>query len=125
VDLKACCAKPADIFLRLWSSDIGDSFRRNRKTAGVPALLPPAPVVKRKQDAMMIKQEPQALLLGPGDDFSAASNETEVAEALEEYQMFLDFAGEELGLFHGRHGYFSLFPPLDVLTEASLDTAFK
>ncbi|CAD6250110.1 unnamed protein product [Miscanthus lutarioriparius] len=125
VDLKACCSKPGDIFLRLWSSDIGDSFRRNRKTAAVPALLPPAPVVKRKQDAMMIKQEPQALLLGPGDDFSAASNETEVVEALEEYQMFLDFAGEELGLFHGRHGGFSLFPPLDVLAEASLDTAFK
>ncbi|CAD6254516.1 unnamed protein product [Miscanthus lutarioriparius] len=118
VDLKACCAKPVDIFLRLWSSDIGDSFRRNRKTAGVPALLPPAPVIKRKHDAMMIKQEPQALLLGPGDDFSAESNETEVAEALEEYQMFLDFAGEELGLFHGRHGGFSLFPPLDVLAEA-------
>ena len=39
--------------------------------------------------------------------------------------MFLDFAGEELGLFHGRHGGFSLFPPHDdVLTEASLDTAF-
>ncbi|EES05835.1 transcription factor MYB41 [Sorghum bicolor] len=131
VDLKACCAKPADIFLRLWSSDIGDSFRRSRKTAAaapaVPALLPPAPVVvKRKQDAMMIKQEAQAPLLGPvGDDSSAASNETEVAEALEEYQMFLDFAGEELGLFHGRHGGFSLFPPLDVLAEASLDTAFK
>ena len=109
-------SNPADIFLRLWSSDIGDSFRR--KTAA-------APVVKRK-DAV-IKQESQALLLGPGgDDSSAASNETEVAEALEaEYQMFLDFAGEELGLFHGRHGGFSLFPPLDVLAEASLDTAFK
>ncbi|AQK73061.1 Transcription factor MYB17 [Zea mays] len=114
VDLKTACARPADIFLRLWSSDIGDSFRR--KTAA-------APVVKRK-DAV-IKQESQALLLGPGDDSSAASNETEVAEALEEYQMFLDFAGEELGLFHGRHGGFSLFPPLDVLAEASLDTAFK
>ncbi|RCV07515.1 hypothetical protein SETIT_1G250900v2 [Setaria italica] len=110
-------SKPADIFLRLWSSDIGDSFRR--KTAA-PAL--PAPPVKRKDDVVMIKQEALALP-APGDDSSAASNETEVAEALEEYQMFLDFAGEELGLFHGRYGGFSLFPPLEVL-EASLDTAF-
>ncbi|KAJ1280155.1 hypothetical protein BS78_04G209900 [Paspalum vaginatum] len=120
------CNKPADIFLRLWSSDIGDSFRRNR-TASRPALptLPAAPV-KRNDDATIIKQEPLALP-GPGDDSSAASNETEVAEeaALEEYHMFLDFAGEELGLFHGRHGGFSLFPPLEVLAEASLDTAFK
>jgi len=106
-------AEPADIFLRLWSSDIGDSFRR-RKTAAPPAL------VKRK-DAAVIKQEAPALP-GPGDDSSAASNEK---EALEVYQMLLDFAGEELGLFHGRHGGFSLFPPHDnVLTEASLDTAF-
>ncbi|RLM80618.1 MYB transcription factor [Panicum miliaceum] len=104
-------SKPADIFLRLWSSDIGDSFRR--KAAA------PAPV--RRNDVVIIKQEAQALP-GPGDDSSAASNET---EALEEYQMFLDFAGEELGLFHGRHGGFSLFPPHDdVLAEASLDTAF-
>ncbi|PUZ76780.1 hypothetical protein GQ55_1G317500 [Panicum hallii var. hallii] len=104
-------SKPADIFLRLWSSDIGDSFRS--KAAA------PAPV--RRNDVVIIKQEAQALP-GPGDDSSAASNET---EALEEYQMFLDFAGEELGLFHGRHGGFSLFPPHDdVLAEASLDTAF-
>jgi transcription factor MYB, plant len=118
-------SNPADIFLRLWSSDIGDSFRRKTDTTpAVPAL--PAPVVKRKDTA--IKQEPRALLLGLRDDSSAASNdnETEVAEALEaKYQMFLDFAGEELGLFHGRHGGFSLFPPLDVLAEASLDSAFK
>ncbi|KAL6911894.1 hypothetical protein ACP4OV_000699 [Aristida adscensionis] len=103
--------KPADIFLRLWSSDIGASFRK------VAAPLPP-PTTKNDA-AVVVKQEPQGL---PGDDSSAASNET---EAMEEYQMFLDFAGEELGLFHGRHGGFSLFPPLDVLAEASLDTAFR
>lgn len=62
------------------------------------------------------------MLPGAGDDSSAASNEMDAAAA--EYQMFLDFAGEELGLFHGRHGGYSLFPPLDVLSEASLDTAF-
>ena len=109
---KAAASKPADIFLRLWSSDIGDSFRR--RTAA-----PPAPV-KRKDDAAVIKQEARAQP-GPADDDSSAAS----SEALEVYQMFLDFAGEELGLFHGRHGGFSLFPPHDdVLAEASLDTAF-
>uniref|UniRef100_A0A0A9BVE3 Uncharacterized protein n=1 Tax=Arundo donax TaxID=35708 RepID=A0A0A9BVE3_ARUDO len=112
-------SKPADIFLRLWSSDIGDSFRKVAAAAG-PTPAPAAVNKNQKKDAV-VKQEQQAL---PGDDSSAASNEMEVTEALEEYQMFLDFAGDELGLFHGRHGGFSLFPPLDVLAEASLDTAF-
>uniref|UniRef100_A0A0A9D936 HTH myb-type domain-containing protein n=1 Tax=Arundo donax TaxID=35708 RepID=A0A0A9D936_ARUDO len=109
-------SKPADIFLRLWSSDIGDSFRKAAAAGPMPA---PAP--KNQKKGAVIKQEQQA---APGDDSSAASNDMEVAEALEQYQMFLDFAGEELGLFHGGHGGFSLFPPLDVLAEASLDTGF-
>ncbi|CAN6232636.1 unnamed protein product [Urochloa humidicola] len=115
-------AKPVDIFLRLWSSDIGEAFRRNRKAAAA-AALPAAPVKRSNKDAaVVIKQEGPAG--GGGDDSSAASNETEVAEALDPYQMFLDFAGEELGLYHGRYGgfSFSLFPPPDLLAEA-LDTA--
>jgi myb proto-oncogene protein len=83
----------------------------------------PTPVVNRRN--AMIKQESQELLIGLGDDSLVASNETEVAEAWEEYQMFIDFAGEELGLLRGWHGGLSLFPPLDVLAKASLDMAFK
>jgi transcription factor MYB, plant len=99
--------EPADVYLRLWSSDIGDSFRKASASA-----------------KKIIKQEQQA---GPGDDSSAASNnEMEVAVALEEYQMFLDQAGEEMGIFHGRHPDYAMFPHLDVLTaEASLAAAFK
>jgi myb proto-oncogene protein len=98
-------AKPSDVFLRLWNSDIGSSFRKV------------APPVSVKEEALL-----------PGEDSSAASDENEM-DAAAECQMFLDlaceeFAGDELGLFHGRYGGFSLFPPLDVLTEASLDTAF-
>ncbi|TVU29042.1 hypothetical protein EJB05_20584 [Eragrostis curvula] len=106
--------KPADIYLRLWSSDIGDSFR---KVAKAGSSLPPA-----NKDTAVIKQERRS-----GDDSSAASSEMAVALALEEYQMFLDLAGEELGLFqgNGRYGDFSLFQPLDVLAEAPLATAFK
>ncbi|KAL5208795.1 hypothetical protein ABZP36_033230 [Zizania latifolia] len=114
----ATAATPADVFLRLWNSDIGDSFRKLSAAAAAGTGSPPPPVDATKD---MVKQE--AAL--PGDDSSAASNEVEAAEAMDEYQMFLDFAGEELGLFHGRYGGFSLFPPIDVLVEASLDTAFK
>ncbi|CAM0945061.1 unnamed protein product [Alopecurus aequalis] len=98
-------AKPSDVFLRLWDSDIGSSFRKV------------TPLVSVKEEAVL-----------PGEyDSSAASDE--MVDAAAECQMFLglaceEFAGDELGLFHGRYGGFSLFPPLDVLGEASLDTAF-
>nr|CAB3447361.1 unnamed protein product [Digitaria exilis] len=132
--------KAADIFLRLWSSDIGDSFRRRKTTeAAPPLLMPAAPVVVKRKEVVAIKQEEaqSSLPAGPSggggvEDSSgtswASSNETEVAKEMEgyyDYQTFVDnFAGEELGLFHGRYGGFSLFPPIDVLAEASLDTAF-
>ncbi|CAL4968002.1 unnamed protein product [Urochloa decumbens] len=119
----AAANKPVDIFLRLWSSDTGDAFRR--KTAAA------AKRNSSKDAAVVIKQEalPPSLFPGPsggggGDDSSAASNETGMAEAMDQYQMFLDFAGEELGLYHGRYGGFSLFPPPDVLADA-LDMAFN
>jgi transcription factor MYB, plant len=98
--------EPADVYLRLWSSDIGDSFRKAAASA-----------------KKIIKQEQQAV---PGDDSSAASNnEMEVAMALEEYQVFLDQAGEEMGMFHGQYADYAIFPHLDVLTEAPLAAAFK
>ncbi|KAK3158576.1 hypothetical protein QOZ80_2AG0138960 [Eleusine coracana subsp. coracana] len=109
--------KPADIYLRLWSSDIGDSFRK---------AVAKERNFKKNDTTAIVKHERQAAM--PGDDSSAASNEMEVAMALEEYQMFLDMAGEEMGttMFHGRYGDFSLLPQLDVLTEASpLAVAFK
>ncbi|GJN21696.1 hypothetical protein PR202_gb09199 [Eleusine coracana subsp. coracana] len=112
--------KPADIYLRLWSSDIGDSFRKK--------VAKERNVVKKNDTTAIVKQERQAAIMPGGDDSSAASNEMEVAMALEEYQMFLDMAGEEMGttMFHGRYGDFSFLPQLDVLTEASpLAVAFK
>ncbi|GJM85661.1 hypothetical protein PR202_ga02133 [Eleusine coracana subsp. coracana] len=99
------------------SSDIGDSFRK---------AVAKERNFKKNDTTAIVKHERQAAM--PGDDSSAASNEMEVAMALEEYQMFLDMAGEEMGttMFHGRYGDFSLLPQLDVLTEASpLAVAFK
>ncbi|BAS79994.1 transcription factor MYB17 [Oryza sativa Japonica Group] len=114
----AAATSPADVFLRLWNSSIGDSFRKLAVVAAGSSSPSRADVTK---DA--VKQEEEAA--PAGDDSSAASNEVEAATmAVDEYQMFLDFAGEELGLFHGRYGGFSLFPPVDLL-EASLETAFK
>ncbi|KAE8785098.1 myb-related protein Myb4-like [Hordeum vulgare] len=90
---------PSDVFLRLWNSEVGDTFRRKSaaREGSAPregALPAPAP------------------LPPPGDDSSAASNVTTAVTA-EEYQVFLDMAAEELGLFHG--GGYSLYPPADGL----------
>ncbi|PWZ43510.1 Transcription factor MYB102 [Zea mays] len=95
-----------DIFLRLWNSEVGDSFRGATAQqghgpeagagAGVPALLPE---------------------LG-GDDSSAASTYEAEAAADDGYQAFLDLAMEEFALLHGRLGAFSAFPQADVFAEA-------
>ena len=103
-----------DIFLRLWNSAVGESFRCSAQgqgaaaargpaaEAGAPAALPPAALPSG----------------GGGDDSSAAS--TNGTEAADDYQAFLDMAVEELALLHGRLGVsFSAFPPADVLAEAS------
>ncbi|XP_062184145.1 transcription factor MYB17-like [Phragmites australis] len=100
-----------DIFLRLWNSEVGESFRSSvvqgqgpdpaASAVGLPAL--PA----------------------PGDGSSAATS-TIATEAADEYQAFLDLAVEEFALLHGRLGAFSVFPPADVLAEAScLFTPFE
>ncbi|RCV34701.1 LOW QUALITY PROTEIN: hypothetical protein SETIT_7G179800v2 [Setaria italica] len=98
-----------DIFLRLWNSEVGESFRgtaHGPAEAGAPALLP----------------APRG-----GDDSSAAS--TNGTEAADDYHAFLELAVEEFALLHGRlGGAFSEFTPVDVhvLAEAScLFTPFE
>ncbi|CAN6249493.1 unnamed protein product [Urochloa humidicola] len=117
----AAAAAP-DIFLRLWNSEVGASFRGavqgqggaahgDLAADGAPALLLPAPGGSG------------------GDDSSAASNNgsAEAAAAADEYQAFLEMAVEEFALLHGRlGGAFPAFPPADVLAEAScLFTPFE
>ncbi|CAL5015757.1 unnamed protein product [Urochloa decumbens] len=105
-----------DIFLRLWNSEVGASFRGSAQGAvphgpaaagGVPALLPPA----------------------GGDDSSAASTNGSAEAAADDYQAFLEMAMEEFALLHGRLGggaFPAAFPPADVLAEAScLFTPFE
>ncbi|CAL5069077.1 unnamed protein product [Urochloa decumbens] len=104
-------AAAPDIFLRLWNSEVGASFRSSVQgvhgpAAGVPALLPAAGG-------------------GGGDDSSAASTNGSAEAAADDYQAFLEMAMEEFALLHGRLGG-GAFPPADVLAEAScLFTPFE
>ncbi|ONM15491.1 P-type R2R3 Myb protein [Zea mays] len=93
-----------DIFLRLWNSEVGDSFRgtavkgHGPASSGVPAALPAE--------------------LGD-DDSSAASTYGTEAAASDDYQSFLDLAAmEEFGLLQGRLDAFSVLPHVDVFAEA-------
>ncbi|CAN6276402.1 unnamed protein product [Urochloa humidicola] len=107
-----------DIFLRLWNSEVGASFRGSAQgvaahgpaaAAAVPALLPGSGGC------------------GGGDDSSAASTNGSAEAAADDYQAFLEMAVEEFAMLHGRlGGAFPAFPPADVLAEAScLFTPFE
>ena len=96
---------PSDVFLRLWNSEVGDTFRR--KSA-----------VVREEAAPREGGAPAAA--APVDDSSAASNVTTAVTA-DDYQAFLDMAAEEIGFFHGG---FSLYPPADGLAQSSLFAEF-
>ncbi|KAG8065432.1 hypothetical protein GUJ93_ZPchr0004g38838 [Zizania palustris] len=115
-----------DIYLRLWNSEVGDSFRKSAAGSAAPQEA------ARGRDEVLL-----ASSFAPhGDDCSAASivtlaaaaDEYQVtaaaAAAADEYQVFLDLAAEELELFHGRHGGFGLFSAANLLAETSLYTAF-
>ncbi|PUZ48180.1 hypothetical protein GQ55_7G225200 [Panicum hallii var. hallii] len=105
-----------DIFLRLWNSAVGESFRCSAQGQGAAAAHGPAaasPAAAGTPAALR-----PAAPSGGGDDSSAAS--TNGTEAADDYQAFLDMAVEELALLHGRLGVsFSAFPTADVLAEAS------
>ncbi|EAY94959.1 hypothetical protein OsI_16767 [Oryza sativa Indica Group] len=106
---------PPDIYLRLWNSEVGDSFRKSARSAAREDQEP----ANASDEAAPVS----ATFARPGDDSSAASNVT-AAAAADEYQVFLDLAAEDFELFHGRHGGFPLFPAVDMLGETSLYTAF-
>jgi transcription factor MYB, plant len=93
-----------DIFLRLWNSEVGESFRG----AAAHGLQGP--------DSLAV---PLAPLPTHGDDSSAASMTNGAATtAADEYQAFLDLAVEEFALLQGRPGAFAVLPAADVLDGA-------
>jgi transcription factor MYB, plant len=104
-------AAAPDIFLRLWNSEVGESFRGAAYGQGsdppanvLPAVPPP--------------------LHACGDESSAASM-TNGPAMEDEYQAFLDLAVEEFALLQGRFGAFAMFPAADVLAGASLFAPFE
>lgn len=98
----------ADFFLRIWNSEVGDAFRKPL-TAGEATV--PAAAAESKS------------LCASGPD-SSSSNEVDETSEESYQQLFLNMSGDELGIFHGQMGSFSLFPA-DLNDVVFLDTAFK
>ncbi|XP_029116836.1 transcription factor MYB17-like [Elaeis guineensis] len=137
-----------DFFLRIWNSEVGDAFRKPisapRESAPLAGSSPESSSTKQssavtvsppaKGEEPAVKEEPSTESKscvvgggGGGDQASAgadSSGSNEVEDTSEEtYQLYLDFVGDDLGLFSGQLGSFSLFS--SDLHDASLDTAFK
>jgi myb proto-oncogene protein len=102
-----------DIFLRLWNSEVGDSFR------GAAAVQQQrhGPEASAAAAAAGVPAQALPAELG-GDDSSAASTYGTEAAADDDYQAFLDLAMEEFTLLQGRLGAFSVFPQADVFADA-------
>ncbi|XP_072989345.1 transcription factor MYB17-like [Typha latifolia] len=115
----ASCSKSEDFFLRIWNSEVGDAFRKQIQSslASSSTKLPSA-VKEEAESGVGVGEGRRPAEVAGGDD-SSGSNEVD-----ETYRLFLDFAGDELALFHSNLGSFSSLFGGD-LAEASLDTAFK
>lgn len=83
-----------DIFLRMWNSEVGDAFRK---------------AAVKTEESSSTKNTSSAVTASA----AAATESSSTNEAMEiedeTYRMYLDFTGEELGIFHGQLGSFSLF----------------
>jgi transcription factor MYB, plant len=98
-----------DIFLRLWNSEVGESFRG----AAAHGLQGPDPPPNSLAVPLALPAH------GHGDDSSAVSMTNGAATtAADEYQAFLDLAVEEFALLQGRLGAFAVLPAAHVLDGA-------
>ncbi|KAL0912770.1 hypothetical protein M5K25_016172 [Dendrobium thyrsiflorum] len=109
-----------DFFLRIWNSEVGDAFRKPlptlRSAAEQAVDEATAPTAESKCCASAGVEAPS------GHDSSSSNEVDETSD--ETYQLYLNLAGDELGLFHGQMGSFSLFST-DLNDVVFLDTAFK
>ncbi|PKU76346.1 Myb-related protein Myb4 [Dendrobium catenatum] len=109
-----------DFFLRIWNSEVGDAFRKPLPTLHSAAEQvvddATAPTAESKCCASAGVEVPS------GHDSSSSNEVDETSD--ETYQLYLNLAGDELGLFHGQMGSFSLFST-DLNDVVFLDTAFK
>lgn len=119
-------AKPeSDFFLRMWNSEVGDAFRKpsSRREGEASVLCTDA---ADPTAAASTEGESKSCISAGGDgpsgpDSSSSNMVGEVSD--ESYQLYLNLAGDELGLFHGHLGGLSLFST--DLNDVFLDTAFK
>ncbi|WOL06061.1 hypothetical protein Cni_G14793 [Canna indica] len=107
VEHEAALLPPApepDFFLRIWNSDVGAAFRRR------------SPDCAESKSCVTIAPPPTA---PAGMDVdSSGSNEILPEESSDEaYQLYLDFAGDDLGLLHGQ--FSSLFSS-DMISDMHL-----
>ncbi|KAK8969226.1 Protein ODORANT1 [Platanthera guangdongensis] len=125
---EAMSAKPeSDFFLRMWNSEVGDSFRKPLMRCAVETPVPPAEGTPDPPAATAsVEGECKSCVSAGGEAPSGpdSSSSNMVDETSEEtYQIYLNLAGDELSLFHGHVGGFSLFSA--DLSDVFLDTAFK
>ncbi|XP_065006724.1 transcription factor MYB17-like isoform X1 [Musa acuminata AAA Group] len=116
-DLPPRAAEP-DFFLRIWNSEVGAAFRRRSPDCASTRSSAPAREEAESKSCVTVGHPAAAGM----DVDSIGSNEVaEETEEEEAYQLYLDFAGDDLGLFTVQLS--SLFSA--DLNEAYFDTAFK
>ncbi|PKA45870.1 Myb-related protein Myb4 [Apostasia shenzhenica] len=112
----------SDFFLRIWNSEVGDSFRLPLSRPAGEMSSGSAPAVAAKVEDGVAPSASSVEGEVPSGPDSSSSNEMD-ENSDESYQLFLNFAGDDLGLFHGHLGGISFFS--GDLNDVSLDTAFK
>ncbi|XP_074567630.1 transcription factor MYB17-like isoform X2 [Curcuma longa] len=101
-------SRPEDFFLRIWNSDVGAAFRQRR---------PP----EETESKSCVTFGPPPATAGMDVD-SSGSNDVPTEELSDEaYQLYLDFAGDDLGILHGQLS--ALFAA--DLNDSCFDSAFK
>nr|WLQ69611.1 MYB protein [Zingiber officinale] len=104
----ASSSRPEDFFLRIWNSDVGAAFRQRR---------PP----EEAESKSCVTFGPPPAAAGMDVD-SSGSNDVATEELSDEaYQLYLDFAGDDLGILHGQLS--TLFAA--DLNDSCFDSAFK
>ncbi|RWW12465.1 hypothetical protein GW17_00023868 [Ensete ventricosum] len=117
-DLPPRAAEP-DFFLRIWNSEVGAAFRR--RSPDCASMRSSAPAREEAESKSCVTVGHPAAAAGMDVDSIGSNEVAEETEEEEAYQLYLDFAGDDLGLFTVQLS--SLFSA--DLNETYFDTAFK
>nr|QDO71761.1 MYB06 [Aristolochia ringens] len=123
----AAAAKPeSDYFLRMWNSDVGESFRKipaaavkaeegEGEAASSPATSSTAMAATAASTVTSERGGSEAEAAHPESDSSSSNEMDESSES--SLQLLLDFPADDMGFFQGQVGNFPLFS--DELTVSS------